>query len=175
MMYLSQQKFIVGKDLIIKALDTTSYTNVNAVVLSPLPTSIKSSTNGIDNIIQILNNGVNIPEISDLNIDAPASIGSFCCGSNQSILFIVSKDTVNTLEQAKTSFNNVEVYAEFREDLKIDPAMYDLTIIDSIGNKLFNSNPIGLTQVQATIDSWSKTVDIQEIGIPQYIIKNITI
>lgn len=172
---MSQKKFIIGKDLMIKALDTTSYTNVNAILLSSLPTSIKSSTNVIDNIIQILNNGIEIMEISDLEIDSPASVGHFCCGSDQIIRILVAKDAITTLEQAKTTYNNLEVHADFREDLKISQDIFDLTIFDSMGNKLFNSNPVNLSQALATVDSWTKTVDVQEIGVPQYVINHITV
>lgn len=175
---MSQQKFILGKDLLVKSFDITTYTNVNAILLTPLPSSIKPSTNNIDNVIQIFNNGVEIPEISDLEVDALTSVGKFCCGSDQVIRLLIAKDdaTIKTLTDAKNSFNNnIEIYADFREDLKIDPSMYDLTIYDSTGNKLFNSNPIGLTQIQSTIDSWTKTVDITEIGIPKYVIKHLVI
>ncbi|MFC0903866.1 hypothetical protein ACFHWD_04070 [Clostridium sp. MT-14] len=172
---MSQQKFIINEDLKISKVDTTSYTNVNAVILEPLPSSIKLSTNGVDGIIQILKNGEEILEISDLDIDSPDSVGKFVCGSTQEIKLIVAKDSITTLTQAKTEYKDTEIYATFREDLDVSQDMYDLTIINSVGEKLFNSNPVTGNQAFAIVDSWTKTLDIKEIGLPTFIIKNITV
>lgn len=171
---MAERQFRIGEEIKISKLETTLYTNVDVVVLEPLPKEAKINGSLIDNYVRIFNDTTQIVEIADTDIDSADSVGKFCVGSDGEIKLIITKDTYKTLEDAKQALKNYIVYYEVQAIEMIENMFVADVYDEGSKERLYPTKTLNVTDLIDFIVSYCRNLDLERGNEPFFKIKPAT-
>jgi hypothetical protein len=160
---MASMQLKVGENDLVGTLDTQTYTNVDAVVLKPLPDYAKQNTSQINHYVTIVDDtGAILPEVMDGDFDLIASIGSFAVGSSNVIRIAFAQGRFANITAAKIALEFYVVLFDLNDTASYVKDAYDVKIYD-LGNshKTFDSVIIGDQQL---LDLMKSHIDIGDLG-----------
>jgi len=157
----------IGDESLFRTLDTVTFSNVDVVILRPLPEYAKQNTAQVNNFVRVFDDmGDELPEIMDGDIDLPASVGSFSVGSANMIRIAFAKGAFVAVEQARNLVNNYSVTFQLTDTATYQSDAYDVKIFDlGTGAKIYDSIIIGDQQLLALMKSHVEVADLGPFGM----------
>jgi hypothetical protein len=165
-----RDRIIIGKKNYVARLDTTTFTNVDVVVLKPLPPFAMASTANVDgNVIIRTGDGTDVPEVSNGNIDLVASIGSFAIDSNNVIRLIFDKGIFPDLESARDTVSEFEIIFQLIKGASFVPNLFLVDVYDKVtGNMFYNSVQLDSEKMLNLINTMVQAANLSPFGMDAF-------
>jgi len=146
-----------------QALDTNTYTNVDAVILRALPEYARQNTAQINGFVRVFDDSdMELTEIMDGDFDLAVSIGCFSVGSSNMIRIAFAKGTFLSADEARQGVSDYRVSYDLAVTASYVSNTYDVKMFDlGTGYKTYDSIIIGDQQLLALMKS---TIDIADLS-----------
>lgn len=152
------------------------YTNINLIKINPL-LFMAQHDNNINNLEQISIQGLNIPEIayiSDQLLDNPSNVGKYFCLNDNCITFIVAKDKINSIQDAKNYIFGIYVLYQMKVlQYNSNEPVYVMTTKTSDGKEININTGSTLPILMNKINVLDENLDINTIGYFEHKIRRL--